>query len=125
MSVEVRFRRVRSATLVALSGVAEEDALVRIAEELAAAPDDGLLLVDVGDLLLTDVNAVRAFLAHLFDGRPDGGVVLVCPRMTGRRILRRWGGNDVPILARVDDGIRSRGGWLEPASGLLRRRQLT
>lgn len=83
-------------------------------------PGDGLLLVDVGDLLLTDGKAVRGFLTRLVGGRPNGGVVLVCRRMTGRRLLRRWGGNVVPIVARVDDGVVPRGVPVETAPALSR-----
>lgn len=56
--------------------------------------------------MLTDTNATRAFLAHLLDGRPVERVVLCCERLTGRRLLRRWGGDDVVIFAMTADAVR-------------------
>lgn len=103
MSVELTFRRVDSVTVVMLSGAADEEFLLRVANDLAEARDDEALVVDVGEFLLTDANALRGFLAQLHDGSPNRRIALVCRRLSGRRLLRRWFGDEVPIVATVDD----------------------
>ncbi|HEV2070254.1 MAG TPA: hypothetical protein VGR26_10705, partial [Acidimicrobiales bacterium] len=88
-------------------GSGDEALLTRVAKAIVClmSTDDDVRVVNVDDLLLSDVNATRAFLAHLVDGDTGERLVLSCNRLSGRRLLRRWGGDDITIFADTSQAV--------------------
>jgi hypothetical protein len=105
MSVHAALRNEGGLSVLALSGVADENLLLRLADGVAALADEvaDAVVVDVNDLALSDVKAVRAFLTHLAEGPHGAKVVFACQRLTGRRLLRRYGGDQLGIYPSATD----------------------
>ncbi len=93
--------------VVFVAGSGDEELLSQAARVIKALiADDDVRVVNLDQLLLTDTNATRAFLAHLLDAPFAAPMALCCDRLTGRRLLRRWGGDDVAIFASTADAAR-------------------
>lgn len=118
--MELTVRSVGSVTCVTLSGTGDDTVLVPLADRLVAAGPLPLV-VDVSDLFLLDVNALRGFLAHLLDGDDGGRVTLVCRRRSGRRLLRHWAGNATRIVADVTDALAPARSSALPAAAISGR----
>ena len=106
MTVEVRISEVGGCQVVAISGPAEPDLLRRLAEGIGAVSQDfGALVIDVDELMLSNVNVLRGFLVHLFDSTRAERIVFSCGRRIGRRMLRRWGGDELQVFDTLDASI--------------------
>jgi hypothetical protein len=106
VAVEVKTRWLGSIQLLEVHGSADVGLLARLADGLAAVVADGeRVVVDLSDLVLTDLPAVRGFLAKLIATTPESSVVLCCRRLSGRRILRRCGGPRIAIAASHSDAL--------------------
>lgn len=105
--LQVTVRQVGGGRAVFVAGSGDDRHLAQAARViLGMLGARGLRVVNVDQLLLTDTVATRAFLAHLLDGAALEQVVLCCNRLTGRKLLRRWGGDDVAIFASTADALR-------------------
>lgn len=92
---------------VIVAGGGDEELLSAAARSIAAAMiGDDVRVVNLDQLFLADANATRAFLAHLLDAPLPARVALCCERLSGRRLLRRWGGDDLPIFVTAADAVR-------------------
>lgn len=103
MAIEVSTSTVAGCRVLAIRGAADGDVLTMVADGIAAVVE-GLdaLVIDVDELLLTDIRAVRGFLARLFDILPAERLSFHCSRHSGRRILRRCGGDDLKVFATME-----------------------
>lgn len=110
MDMSVSMRTEGGTPVLALSGTADEGLLLRLAGGVGALTDDASdLVVDVHDLLLSDANALRAFLAELLGGSVKGRLAFVCGRVSGRQVLKRLGGDAVHIFATVKEAVEGLG----------------
>jgi hypothetical protein len=76
-----------------VDGVADAGLIRLLSDGIADLADDARAVVlDLDGLLLTDLGAVRALLAGLLALPTADHVVVSCRRLSGRRILRRLGG---------------------------------
>lgn len=91
MGVEVTITVRTPVTVLAIEGDADPAALARVGDEIGALRAEGAdgkpLVVDVSGLTWVHPAAIASLLAHA--GSRDGGVRIVCERLTGRRLLRR------------------------------------
>jgi hypothetical protein len=105
MSVHAALRSEAGLSVLALSGVADENLLLRLADGVAALAAEvaEAIVVEVNDLVLSDVKEVRAFLDHLAEGSDGAKVVFACQRLSGRRLLRRYGGDRLRVYPSATD----------------------
>jgi len=104
--VEVTMVTQQGAPCIRLHGTGDGPVLTLVASAVATAiRTDGVRLVDVTDLSMIDLSGVQAFLAELYDEVEADDVTLVCARLTGRRILRRYGGDDARIAIDVEQAL--------------------
>jgi hypothetical protein len=90
--------------VLSLSGTPAEEVLALLAEGVASITGEGqVVVIDVDALVLSKASVIRGFLADLLDRSPVDHVAFVCERLTGRRILRRWGGDDLVIARTLSD----------------------
>jgi hypothetical protein len=110
VSVHVTMRTEGETPVLTLSGVADEALLRRLAHgvEALAADAGDLVVIDVDDLLVTDGEGVRAFLAALADGMVSDRLAFVCQRLSCRRLLRRFGGSALRISATAREAVDGR-----------------
>lgn len=106
MGLQIRMEQVSGRPVLFVAGSGDESQLTRVAQAIAGSIcTDEFRVVNVDDLLLADVNATRAFIAHLLDGAAGKTVVLSCRRLTGRKLLRLWGGDDIAIFAQTAEAV--------------------
>lgn len=106
MGLQVRDEEVAGRRVLFVAGSGDETLLSRVAEAIAClVAGDEVQVVNVDELLLTNVNATRAFLAHLLDGDAAERLVLSCTRLSGRKLLRLWGGDDVGIFSDTSQAV--------------------
>jgi hypothetical protein len=88
------------AVTVEVEGITAASSMERLAEEVADQTSAGkVVIIDVDGLVLTSEPAVRELVARLNERCLPGEVVLACRRSTGRRLLRRWTGGSIPVVA--------------------------
>jgi hypothetical protein len=106
VAVQVGIRPLGSSSVVSLSGLADRALLVRLAEAIAecTAPG-GVLLVEIDDLLVSNLDTIRGLVGTLLARVTERPVAFCCRRVTGRRLLRRCGGDEVRVFARIDDAL--------------------
>lgn len=104
MGLQIRMEQVAGEGVLFLAGSGDEALLSRVAQAIAGSTDE-YRVVNVDDLLLADVNATRAFLAHLVDGAVGETPVLSCQRLSGRKLLRLWGGDEIGIFAQTSEAV--------------------
>ncbi len=109
MGLQIGMDQVLGRPVLFVVGSGDEALLTRVAKAIVClmSTDDDLRVVNVDDLLLSDVNATRAFLAHLVDGDAGERLVLSCNRLSGRKLLRLWGGDDITIFADTSQAVLS------------------
>jgi hypothetical protein len=78
-----------SGRMVAVHGVLDAAAIAAAAEHVAAAPTTESLVVDLRDTVLAPPDQVLRLLAGLRHLGRDRPIVVVCDRLSGRRLLRR------------------------------------
>lgn len=106
MGLQIGMEEVVGRPVLFVAGSGDEALLTRLANAIGCLMStDDVRVVDVDDLLLSDVNATRAFLAHLVDGDAGERLVLSCKRLTGRKLLRLWGGDDLVIFADTSQAV--------------------
>ena len=106
MGLQLRMEQVLGRRVLFVAGSGDEALLTRAAHAIAGSIcTDEFRVVNVDDLLLANVNATRAFLAHLVDGAVGKSLVLSCQRLTGRKLLRLWGGDDLGIFAQTSEAV--------------------
>lgn len=106
MAVQVGMQSTDGCEVITLTGSADEGVLVRLADGIASIAEDGRqLVVDLDGLILNNVNAVHAFVARLLAGTTPRQVLVCCGRLNGRRILRRWGGDSLPLFSSTRDAL--------------------
>jgi hypothetical protein len=106
MSVHVQTAAIEGCQIVTIEGFADEGLLGHLAVGIAAVAHDGTpVVVDLDGLWLAELAALRCFLATLRGAAPDATVVLCCSRISGRRILRRWGGPWLLLAADQADAV--------------------
>lgn len=106
MGLQVRMEQVSGRPVLFVAGSGDESELTRVAQAIAGSIcTDEFRVVNLDDLLLANVNATRAFIAHLLDGATGKTLVLSCRRLTGRKLLRLWGGDDIGIFAQTSEAV--------------------
>ena len=106
MGLQVRDEQVMGRRVLFVAGSGDEAQLSRVAKAIASLiARDEVRVVNVDDLLLANVNASRAFVAHLYNGDAAHRLVLSCTRLTGRKLLRLWGGDDVSIFGDTSQAV--------------------
>ncbi len=106
MGLQIGMEHVSGRPVLVVAGGGDEALLTQAAKAIAyLMSTDQVRVVKVDDLLLSNVSATRAFLAHLVDGDAGERLVLCCNRLTGRKLLRRWGGDDVAIFADASEAV--------------------
>lgn len=106
MSLQIMMEQVSGRRVLFVAGSGDEALLTRVAQAIAGSiSSDEFRVVNVDDLLLANVNATRAFLAHLVDGAGGKSLVLSCQRLTGRKLLRLWGGDDIGLFAKTSEAV--------------------
>lgn len=106
MTVRVTTRTECGVPVLALSGVTEEDLLLRLATGVAAvARDAGMVVVDVDDLIVSDSKALGRFFVHVLDGTTATRLAVACNRLTGRRLLRQLGTHDVLVFPTASEAV--------------------
>jgi hypothetical protein len=82
-----------SCAVITVEGVADARLGRLLADGIAGLGNEvHAVVVDLDELLLTDLGAVRALLGGLLDLPSADRLVVSCRRLSGRRILRRIGG---------------------------------
>jgi hypothetical protein len=105
MALTVNTREIDGITVLGFVGEADTELIVDIVSGIeAVAGDRRCVVLDVDSLWLVDVAAVRAFVTRLLEGSALGHVVFSCGRVSGRRILRRWSGDELPVFSSAADG---------------------
>jgi hypothetical protein len=105
MALTVNTREIDGITVLGFVGEADTELIVDIVGGIeAVAGDRRCVVLDVDSLWLVDVAAVRAFVARLLEGSALGRVVFACGRVSGRRILRHWSGDELPVFSSAADG---------------------
>jgi len=89
--------------VVRVKGVGEQRLLLALIDGIEALAENApCVVVDLDELVLFNATAVRDFVTQLFDRVDRDRVAFTARRNTARKILRRWGGSDVVIVADAD-----------------------
>ena len=92
--------------VLALAGAPAEGVLDLLADGIAELAHAGQTVVlDLDELMMTRAAALHAFLGRLLATSPTERLVLVCSRLSGRRLLRRWSSDDLQIVGDVPSAI--------------------
>lgn len=108
MSLRVTTRTASTPDVVVLAvdGTPVVELLDALVETIAAVVSSGrAVVVDVDELVLSKASTLRRFLGRLLHEVPVEQVAFSCSRLTGRRILRRWGGDDLQVVAAVTEAM--------------------
>lgn len=95
--------------VISFHGLANDDLATAVVDQwrAIARPDPDHLVADLTGLTLVDPGAVEALLSGLHSVIGAGGqLCLVCSRLTGRSLLRRWGVDDVAIFSSTRDALQ-------------------
>jgi hypothetical protein len=105
MALTVNTKEIDGITVLGFIGEADMALIVDVVSGIEAVADaQRCVVLDVDDLWLVDVAAVRAFVTGLLEGSALGHVVFACGRISGRRILRRWSSDQLPVFSCAADG---------------------
>ena len=106
MGVQVSMEIHLGVPVLVLSGMVEDRLLPLIADGIeSVASDSGGIVINLDHLVLTDVPAVKAFLARVCSGAAADCVAFACRRLSCRRLLRRLGGDELHLFATAADAV--------------------
>jgi hypothetical protein len=101
MAVTVRTTLRDGTTFVALDGVGDPSVLECIGDAIVDALDDGPVVLDITGVLLVNPDAVRSLVERLRVPALHGGLSIVSSRLSARRMLRQFGGQELAVFASV------------------------
>ncbi|MDQ4132885.1 MAG: hypothetical protein M3179_06665 [Actinomycetota bacterium] len=106
MTVEVRHLN----GAIVVRGVGElDERLAWLVGEAATFPNSVPIVVDLSELNLARVSVLESLLHQLVpsNGTRDRQAIVVCRRLSGRRMVRRAARSaPVPVVATVDEALR-------------------
>lgn len=94
-------------TVITVAGTVDAQPITRLVDMLAAQYMDGDVVVDLTPVMMTNPAATRALVAHLNAWAGTTRLRIVCGRLTARRLLRLWGGGDLPLCASLAGALGS------------------
>ena len=105
--VEVR-RPCAGVAVVVVRGVEDVEVLVSAAGKLRSLALPERVVVDLSEVTLVDPAVVQV-LASTLGGPSEAGrrLLLVCRRLSGRRLLREWSGDSVEVFRNTVDALRT------------------
>lgn len=93
--------------VVTVAGTVDAEPMTRLVDMLAAQYSDGDVVVDLSQVVMTNPAAICALVARLSVWADTARLRIVCSRLTARRLLRRWGGGDLPLCASLAGALGS------------------
>lgn len=93
--------------VVIVAGTVGAEPITRLVDMLAAQYSDGDVVVDLSPVVMTNPAAIRALVTHLGAWADTTCLRIVCTRLTARRLLRRWGGGELPLCASLAGALAS------------------
>lgn len=94
-------------TVITVSAVVADEPTTRLVDMLAEEYVSGEVVLDLSAVTLTSPAAIRALVAHLSAWADTATLRIVCSRLSARRLLRKWGGHDLPVYATPAAALRS------------------
>lgn len=117
VSLSVTVERRLGTSVVFISGVGDEEVLLRILDGVEVAVDDPTVVFDVSGLIVTNASAARRFVARIGAMRKPTQTVLVAGRWTARRAIRTLcGASAPPLFATVREALDALAGEGAPPS---------
>jgi hypothetical protein len=105
VSVDVSVRQVGDIVVLRISGTAGDELIGRLADGMAAvAETTAALVVELHDLVLGDMRAVRTLACRLL-ALPAECVAVSCGRLSGRRLLRYCVGARLDVFIDTNDAV--------------------
>jgi NAD(P)-dependent dehydrogenase (short-subunit alcohol dehydrogenase family) len=108
MGSELAVRIDDGVVVVCVRGAAGAEVLQRVREgidSLCGSDDAPPVVIDLTDVVMTDPDEIRAFVAAV----AEWDVCFVSPRITARRLIRRLCSGPLPATYRsVDDAVLAR-----------------
>jgi len=77
-------------TVVTLEGVADWALLARLVHDFAPSSTNSVVVLDLSHVALAQPDVIPELLAHVTTSAIGADVRVVCPRLSARRLLRRF-----------------------------------
>lgn len=88
-------------TVVSLEGVADSALLARVVDGVTALCEDGAVVLDLTDVALSDPDVIAQLVSHIATSVGLSRVRVVCPRLSARKLLRRFGDDSLVFYSNV------------------------
>lgn len=94
--------------LVVLRRLEDDAVLCRAAEELRSVRLPDRLVVDLSEVTLLNPAVVDVLASSLLGpGHQDRRLCVVCARLTGRGLLRKWSGDSLEVFRTTGDALKA------------------